>query len=110
MPQRRRPTTRRATTRDGSASREPSLAPAFASALRGARGLHAEPNPVEVEAFASSVLSIMPRDLVDVDDPELFFGGRLVEYLVGRRTDDALALLHGLSAVTGSEVLARLAH
>lgn len=78
--------------------------------LRGARGLHAEPEPVQVEAFASSVLSIVPRNLIDVDDPELFFGKRLVEYLIGRRTDDALALLHGVAAITRSEALARLAH
>lgn len=88
--------------------REPSLAPAFNGLLRGARGLHADPDPLQAEAFASSVISTFPRLLLDVDDPEGFFGQRLVDYLVAKRSDDALAVLHGLAAVANSETLARL--
>ncbi len=94
----------RRNTRD----REPSLAQAFNSLLRGARGLHADPDPLQAEAFASSVISALPRSLIDVDDPEGFFGQRLVDFLVGKRSDDALAVLHGLAAIASSETLARL--
>lgn len=109
MPRPRRPASRtkparRRTTNDG----EPSLAPAFNSLLRGARGLHADPDPLQVEAFASSVISTFPRLLIDVADPEGFFGRRLVDYLVAKRSDDALAVLHGVAAVATSETLARL--
>lgn len=109
MPQTRRPRSRiwtvggRTTT-----EREPSLAPAFNSILRGARGIHADPDPLQAEAFASSVISTFPRLLIDVDDPEGFFGQRLVDYLVAKRSDDALAVLHGVAAVATSETLARL--
>lgn len=110
MAQRRRPASRSASARQrGSGDREPSLAKAFDSVLRGARGLHADPDPLQVEAFASSVISTFPDQLVDVDDPEGFFGRRLVDHLVAKRSDDALAVLHGLAAVATSDTLARLA-
>jgi hypothetical protein len=109
MPRTRRPASRTKpaggrTNRDP----EPSLVPAFNSLLRGARGLHADPDPLRVEAFASSVISTFPRLLIDVDDPEGFFGQRLVDYLVAKRSDDALAVLHGVAAVASSETLAGL--
>ncbi len=111
MPQRKRPPSRRASPRRRpSGDREPSLAAAFNSLLRGARGLHADPDPLQAEAFASSVISVVPQTLIDVDDPEALFGQRLVDYLVTKRTDDALAVLLGLAAITTSEPLARLAH
>ena len=56
------------------------------------------------------MISIIPQTLIDVDDPEAFFGQRLVDYLVAKRTDDALAVLLGLAAIATSERLARLAH
>lgn len=109
MPRTRRPASRTKPAGGRTASdREPSLAPAFNSLLRGARGLHADPDPLQVEAFASSVISTFPRRLIDVDDPEGFFGQRLVDYLVAKRSDDALAVLHGVAAVATSETLARL--
>lgn len=111
MAQRKRPASRpSAPRRRLSDDREPSLAAAFDSLLRGARGLAVDPDPIQAEAFASSAISVMPRDLIDVDDPEAFFGRRLVDHLVAKRTDDALAVLLGLAAVTSSEPLARLAH
>ena len=110
VPPRRRPTSRRGAPRGRPAGdREPSLAPAFNSLLRDARGLHADPDPLQAEAFASSVISVMPRALIDVDDPEAFFGRRLVDHLQAKRTDDALALLLGVAAITTSQTLARLA-
>jgi hypothetical protein len=109
MPRTRRPASRTRPAGGRTASdREPSFAPAFNSLLRGARGLHADPDPLQVEAFASSVISTFPRRLIDVDDPEGFFGQRLVDYLVAKRSDDALAVLHGVAAVATSERLARL--
>src|SRR6266540_2065859 len=109
MPRRRRSPSRLCAP-STSTAREPSLALAFANLLRGARGLHAEADPLQAEAFASSVIATFPRSLIDVDDPEAFFGSRLVDYLIEKRTDDALAVLHGLAAVTASEPLRRLAH
>ena len=55
------------------------------------------------------MISTFPRDLIDIEDPEGFFGQRLVDHLVAKRTDDALALLHALAAVATSDTLARLA-
>lgn len=110
MPRTRHPNSRSSGGRRGSArDREPSLAPAFDSLLRDARGLHDDPDPVQAEAFASSVISTFPRELIDIEDPEGFFGQRLVDHLVAKRTDDALALLHALAAVSTSDTLARLA-
>ncbi len=109
------PRTRRSISRSNGgrrtshADREPDLAPAFDSLLRQARGLHADPNPVQAETFASSVVSTFPRRLVDIEDPEGFFGKRLVDHLVARRSDDGLALLHALAAIATSDALARLA-
>ena len=77
----------------------PSPTPIFQAALQGARGIHATDDPLQVEVFVSDLLGLFDRPLIDVRDPVDFFGRRLVTYLVGKRSPDALALLHGIVAV-----------
>lgn len=77
----------------------PSPTPVFEMALRSVRGIHATVEPLEVEAFISDLLGMFDRPLIDVPDPVDFFGKRFITHLVGKRSPDALALLHGIAAI-----------
>jgi len=113
-----RPPKRKIKHTPGSASREPGRGPAgagtpsptplFETILRTARGIHLSPEPLEVEVFASRLLGTFDRPLIDVADSIDFLGQQLVTFLVGKRSSDALALLHGIAAVA-DEPLAKSA-
>ncbi len=100
----RRPTKRKGKpehTRPRSTPRSagPSTTPIFEAALRSARGIHASDDPLQIEVFVSALLGTFDKPLIDVPDSIDFIGQRLVTFLVGKRSDDALALLHGISAI-----------
>lgn len=101
---RRKPGPNGQPSRQANAAREPSLASVFDTALRAARGISAEDDPLQAEVFASGLLATFDRPLVDQPDPVAFFGGRLVAHLVGKRSPDALALLHAVAAVAPESV------
>lgn len=84
----------------------PSPTPVFETALRSARGIHATDDPLEVEVFVSGLLGTFDRPLIDVPDPVDFFGQRFVTHLVGKRSPDALALLHGIAALADEPLAA----
>lgn len=101
---RRRPRSSTRSSRQAREVREPSLASVFDSALRAARGICAEDDPLQAEVFASGLLTTFDRPLVDQPDPVAFFGERLVAHLVGKRSPDSLALLHAVAAVAPESV------
>ena len=95
-PKRKTKPARARARREPASSGTPSPTPIFQAALQGARGIHATDDPLQVEVFVSDLLGLFDRPLIDVRDPVDFFGRRLVTYLVGKRSPDALALLHGM--------------
>lgn len=92
--------------REPAAADTPSPTPIFEAALRGARGIHATDDPLQVEVFVSDLLGLFDRPLIGVRDPVDFFGRRLVTYLVGKRSPDALALLHGIAGIADEPLAA----